>query len=338
MIPPKNCIATKVVALLALLLASQAAVAESAGVVSDSTGPLLAKTASGSIKVLVAGSSVEPLDTLISRPGVYARVTLTDHSDLALGPDTELAIESYSFHDKGMAANTAVLRLSKGSVRVSTGTLGARDTDSFTLAAGQTTIAIHHSVFIATYLQATHSQLSQRDNASASADRAHVFAASNPSSTDARSTVQAPSSTNARSAVHVPSALDATLLAAMTRPVTGHMYLRVASVLANPTQPLELSDSPIRLAQSPPAPGGGTLPPGLYVQVIDGLINVANPAGSQSFTAGQFGFTPSIKQPPIILPANPSIQFTPPPSFSTPASPTPGSSGSKPADVDCVVR
>jgi hypothetical protein len=87
MTPPKKCIATKSgAALLALLLASQLAVAEPAGVVSDSTGPLLAKGASGSIKVLAVGSSVEPLDTLISRPGVYARVTLTDHSDLVLGP------------------------------------------------------------------------------------------------------------------------------------------------------------------------------------------------------------------------------------------------------------
>jgi len=104
MTPPKKCIAIKSGALLALLLASPLALAEPAGVVSDSTGPLLARSASGSIKVLAVGSRVEPLDTLISRPGVYARVTLTDHSDLALGPDTELVIENYSFKDQGSRA------------------------------------------------------------------------------------------------------------------------------------------------------------------------------------------------------------------------------------------
>jgi hypothetical protein len=66
------------------------------------------------------------------------------------------------------------------------------------------------------------------------------------------------------------------------------------------------------------APPGGKLSPGLYVQVIDGLIHVSNPAGSQNFSAGQFGYTPSLKQPPVLLPSNPGMQFTPPPSFSAP--------------------
>lgn len=322
MTPPKKCIAIEAGALLALLLASQLAVAEPAGVVSDSTGPLLAKSASGSIKVLAVGSSVEPLDTLISRPGVYARVTLTDHSDLALGPDTELAIESYSFHDKGSQPDTkgasanangsqpdtkgaqadaVVLRLSKGSVRISSGTLGTRATDTFTLAAGTATINIHHSVFIATYIDGPQGQLAQR-------------------------------------------AIEDEIHPAMVRSDSGRMYVRVASTSTHPTQPLELTDSPVRLAQiappAPPAPGApttGTLPPGLYVQVIDGLINVSNSGGSQNFAAGQFGFTPSIQQPPVIIPANPGMQFTPPPAFSAPAAGQTGV-GAKSNNVDCVVR
>ena len=88
-----------------------------------------------------------------------------------------------------------------------------------------------------------------------------------------------------------------------------------------------------------PTPGGAARAPGLYVQVLDGLIHVTNPAGTQNFAAGQFSFTPSFKQPPVILPANPGMQFTPPPSF-TPS--TLGGSGAaapgKAAAVDCVVR
>jgi FecR-like protein len=299
---PLNCLATKAGALLALLLATRMAVAEPAGIVSDSTGPLLAKSASGSIKVLVVGSSVSPLDTLVSRHGVYARVTLTDHSDLALGPDTELAIEKYSFHDKDPQANTAVLRLAKGSVRVTSGALGTRNTDTFTLVAGATTIDIHRSVFVATYIEQPQASLGKLDEAP---PRASIFAATDTP--------------------------------AMGRPTPGHTYLRVSSFPSRPAKPLELTDSPIQLAQNGLA-SPATLNPGLYVQVLDGAINVSNGSGSQNFTAGQFGFTPSVPQPPVILPANPGMQFTPPPSFSSTTGSQNGASGSKPGDVDCVVR
>jgi hypothetical protein len=300
---PKKCIATKLAAELALLLASHVAIAAPAGVVSDTTGPLLAKTATGSIKVLATGSSVETLDTLISRPGVYARVILTDHSDLALGPDTELAIESYSFHVKSSEANTAVLRLDKGSVRLTSGTLGARDTDTYTLAAGPTTIAIHHSVFIATYTDGAKGEIAQRGDELTPAYR-----------------------TPASAIDHTPTVAS-----------NGHTYLRVASYPTHPPQSLELTDSPLHLAQSAPPLPGGTRAPGLYVQVLDGAINLANSAGSQNFAAGQFGYTPNIVQPPVILPANPGLQFTPPPAFNAPSSQSP-SGGSKSNTVDCIVR
>jgi len=96
---------------------------------------------------------------------------------------------------------------------------------------------------------------------------------------------------------------------------------------------------PLQLAQNTPPPiRTGGLAPGLYVQVLDGLINVSNPGGSTNFAAGQFGYTPSIKQPPVIVPANPGIQFTPPPSFSSTS--VSGTAGSAPKSnaVDCVVR
>jgi hypothetical protein len=314
---PKKCIATKSGALLALLLASQLAVAEPAGVVSDSTGPLLAKTAGGSIKVLTVGSSVELLDTLISRPGVYARVILTDHSDLALGPDTELAIESYSFHEKGSQADTALLRLSKGSVRISSGTLGTRDTDTFTLAAGPATINIHHSVFIATYIDRAQGQLAQRD-----VDSTPPIDGTPPSIEGTRP-------------------IEGRLLPAMARPTNGHLHLQVAAITMRPAQPLELADSQLRLAQIvPPAPtpNAGGLAPGLYVQVIDGQINLSNAGGSQNFAAGQFGYTSNITQPPVIVPANPGMQFTPPPAFSAPSTGTQNGGGSKSGTVDCIVR
>lgn len=94
------------------------------------------------------------------------------------------------------------------------------------------------------------------------------------------------------------------------------------------------------LAQSvPTTPGTGGLAAGLYVHVIDGVINLTNKGGSQSFSAGQFGYTASIVQPPVVVPANPGIKFTPPPSFSSSSTPqvSSGSAG-KSKNVDCEVR
>lgn len=96
----------------------------------------------------------------------------------------------------------------------------------------------------------------------------------------------------------------------------------------------------LQLAQNQPnAPGTGGLAAGLYVHVIDGTINLTNRGGSQSFAAGQFGYTASFVQPPVVVPANPGLQFTPPPAFSS--SSNAGSSGNdngKSNNVDCEVR
>jgi len=96
--------------------------------------------------------------------------------------------------------------------------------------------------------------------------------------------------------------------------------------------------TPAPTSPVPPVPTA-TRAPGLYVQVLDGLIHVTNPVGTQNFSAGQFGFTPSFKQPPVLLPTNPGVQFTPPPVFSSSTGPmasngTPGKSN----NVDCEVR
>jgi hypothetical protein len=292
--PTKRCIATRVCALLALFLAGQA-VAEPIGVVTDSTGPLLAKTATGAIKVLAVGSSVELSDTLVSRTGAYARVALTDHTLVALGPDTELALDKYSFHEKASPAqenspgpDEAVLVLSRGSVRVTSGILGTRDTDSFTLRAGTAVIDVHHSTFIAEYRQPSPGQLARGDIMLAPVRRAPVLGLGH----------------------------------------AGGKYTYVQ---------LQSFDS-VRLAQNTPPGLPSTMAPGLYVQVLDGVINVSNKGGSTNFSAGQFGFTASIIQPPVVVPKNPGLQFTPPPAFSSPPASQGGNASSKSNAVDCVVR
>ena len=102
--------------------------------------------------------------------------------------------------------------------------------------------------------------------------------------------------------------------------------------------PPNTSSPRLLLAQNTQPGATNGLNPGLYVQVLDGTIHVTNGGGTQNFTAGQFGFTPGFQQPPVILPSNPGMQFTPPPSFSSTTGASNGSSAAKPGDVDCQVR
>ncbi len=103
---------------------------------------------------------------------------------------------------------------------------------------------------------------------------------------------------------------------------------------------VSLNDAtPMLLAQAIlPAPGADGRSPGLYVQVLDGMINLTNKGGTQSFTSGQFGYTPSFTQPPVVLPANPGIKFTPPPAFSVSSGPQAAGTDKQSGSVNCEVR
>jgi hypothetical protein len=72
---------------------------------------------------------------------------------------------------------------------------------------------------------------------------------------------------------------------------------------------------PPMLTQAPPSNGG--MPPGTYVHVLDGFVQVSNSGGAQTYGAGQTGFTSSFTQPPVVLPNNPGVNLNPPPSFLT---------------------
>lgn len=54
---------------------------------------------------------------------------------------------------------------------------------------------------------------------------------------------------------------------------------------------------------------------GLHLDVAAGVISVTNPAGSQEFNAGQFGYVPNANTPPQIVPPQQGIQVTMPSSI-----------------------
>ena len=87
-----------------------------------------------------------------------------------------------------------------------------------------------------------------------------------------------------------------------------------------------------------PVPPGPSLAPGLHVSVTDGAIVVSNQGGVQQFSAGQFGFTASILQPPLVVPPNPALKFAPPPVFANQPTAALNAPVDKSGGVDCIVR
>jgi hypothetical protein len=293
---PKKCTATRTLlgallcaTLLATLFsATLAHAADVVGTVANLSGPLLAKKADGSVKILAQKSAVEQGDTLVSEKNTYARIRFIDNSEITLRPETQLKIDNFSYEADKPEKDSALFSLVKGGLRSVTGLLGKRNHDRFGMHTPTATIGIRGTIFIAEYIPPADTTVARFGAAS--------VAALDPGLAASAST---------RSDAPAPGALQ-----------------------------------PLQLAQNVPAlPGGGGRAPGLYVQVIDGLIHVSNGGGSQNFAAGQFGFTPSFQQPPVILPANPGMRFQPPPAFSSSSVSKNGTGTSaKGKEVDCEVR
>lgn len=264
------------VALLACLgLGNAAFAAQVAATVTRLSGPLLAKKANGSVKILSVKSEVEEGDTLVTEKNTYAQIKFIDNSEVTLKPSTTFKVESFAFDDGKPDADSATLNLVKGGLRSVTGLLGKRSKEKFALKTPTATIGIRGTTFTADYIEASEEGVA-------------AVAAYNLAST---------------------AALEAGIA---------------------PIQPLQLAQ-----ANTAPKPPG--LPAGLYVSVIDGAINLTNRGGSTNFAAGQFGYTANIQAPPVVVPANPGLKFTPPPTFSQTSNKSSANSG-KAAAVDCEVR
>ncbi|MYM26948.1 iron dicitrate transport regulator FecR [Duganella sp. CY15W] len=133
-----------------------------------------------------------------------------------------------------------------------------------------------------------------------------------------------------------------TFIAEWVEPSAEAVAAREAYLLASTAalDPLAAPVQPLMLAQGPVPNMPPTIKPGLYVQVIDGIINLSNSGGSQTFNAGQFGFTPNVTTQAVVIPQNPGLRFSPPPVFN-PTSSQPGANTAAPPksnSVDCEVR
>lgn len=260
------------------------------GTVIDLSGLPLIRTTNGTVEVLGEQSTVEPGDTLISEQGTYARIKFIDNSEIILRPNSQLAIETFSFDAAHHENDQAKFRLIKGALRVTSGLIAKHTEGRFVLSTSTSTINVREAVFIAEFVPEDASKVATYRAASMAALSLTDF------------------STNATRS-------DAPLA----------------------VMPLRMPP-PLQLVQNtPPTTKPGGLAAGLYVSVIDGAINLTNRGGSTNFSAGQFGYTASVTKPPVVVPANPGLKFTPPPTFSSSSNSKTGISSSAKA-VDCEVR
>jgi hypothetical protein len=286
----KKCTAIKPLLLLALMWpATLVYAAQGIGSVTHLSGPLLAKKADGTIRVLALKSVLEPGDTLVTQEKTYAQIRFDDDSQLTLQPATTLSIDKFSYQAAKPDADNIAFTLVRGGVRSTAGLLGKRSKDRVVLTTPMAQIGMQGGSATVQYRESNVEDVAlQLDYLRAST-----------------------------------AMLDAPLLAT-----------RSDAPAAAIIQPLMLA----QIAPRPMAPSGlPSVPPGLYIQVTDGALIVSNRGGVQNFSAGQFGYVANISQPPIIVPKNPALQFTPPPAFSAPPPPTSTNPG-KSNQVDCIVR
>ncbi|MEH6435748.1 FecR family protein [Massilia sp. DD77] len=148
-----KCIATKAVLFAVLLGVGGAAwAAQVAGMITRLSGPLLAKKADGSVKVLALRSEIESGDTLVSEKNTYAQIKFVDNSEITLRPGTTFKVEDFSFDQNKPEDDKASYSLVKGGLRSITGLMGKRNKEKFSLKTPAATIGIRGTTFVAQYV------------------------------------------------------------------------------------------------------------------------------------------------------------------------------------------
>lgn len=300
---PKNCIAISGLrGWLVALCVAPAMAGTAVGTVTHVNGPLLLKRADGAIKAIALNSFVEQGDTLVTEKNTYAQLKFADDSEVTLKPGTQLKIEVLVYNAGATDNMDTVFSMTQGAVQIKTGAAARATPESIKLV-------------MPSLLNPT---------ASATVDRK-------------------------AGTTFVAEYIAGSAESQLARWDSRQLAARYPAVVLASAESAYRTDAPSLsppkdwgaaqlLAQLTPPPPTGARAPGLYVQVLDGLIHVTNPAGTSNFSAGQFGYTASFRTPPVILPINPGIRFTPPPVFSSSAGPSSSSGPSKSNTVDCEVR
>jgi hypothetical protein len=234
--PTPRSIAISLLLLSLLLIFSSVSFAETeVGRVTHLSGPLFAKKADGTTRVLSINSAVEQGDTLVTEKKTYARIKFTDTGEINMRPGTQLKVSQYTFDQAKPTEDKVVFNLIMGGMRSVTGMIGKRgDQDSYKLVTDTAVAGVRGTTYECKICQGN----------------------------------------------------------------------------------------------------CGSIPNGLYLFVLEGVIHVSNTAGSQNLNAGQYMYVQTASSIPKILPGNPGIDFTLPTSIAD----SPKGGEAKKADPGCVVR
>ncbi|MGZ3184298.1 MAG: FecR family protein, partial [Telluria sp.] len=296
--------------------------AQVVGTVTHLSGPLVAKKANGTVKVLAVKSEVENGDTLVSEKNTYAQIKFVDNGQITLRPGTVFKIENYSYNADKPDGDAEHLELIKGGLRSVTGLLGKRNKEKFALKTPSATIGIRGTTFIATYVppsRPTSNDMRINPNPSPLSE---AVQGKLPSGAPGTGTIDRSPDGGGNLTVSgkLPTAGGSTPGTPTPTGSTGTTQQGMAAQLAPllnggsappVTPPAPPGSGSVGLGQlpAPVGPSGPpSLAPGLHLQVTDGAIVVTNAGGSLGFQAGQFGYVPSVNQPPVIVPSNPGIQ------------------------------
>ena len=148
------------VAILALALGSIGpGWAVPAGEVTHLSGTLSARKADGTSKLLSIKSQVEEGDLVATEADTYARLKLTDGSEIVLRPNSQLKFDAYAFQNEKPESDNVVLRMLKGGLRAVTGLIGKRNRDKVNVQTVTATIGIRGTHFGALLCQDDCSQV-----------------------------------------------------------------------------------------------------------------------------------------------------------------------------------
>jgi len=132
----------------ALIFAANSFAGEKVGTVTHISGPLFAKKADGTSRVLAVNSIIEEGDTIITEKGTYGRIKFIDNSEMTLRPNTQIRISNFKFNQASSKEDSAVFDLARGGLRAVTGLVGKRgDPDSYKVNAPTGTIGIRGTVY-----------------------------------------------------------------------------------------------------------------------------------------------------------------------------------------------
>jgi hypothetical protein len=130
----------------ALMLASAAATAAGAGIVTHLSGTLSVQRPDGAVRILSQKSEVHPGDVLTTQRDSYAQINFTDGSSMTIRPNTQLKIEQYRFVQDEPQEDNYFVQLIKGGLRTVTGLIGKRgNKDAYKIGTNTATIGIRGS-------------------------------------------------------------------------------------------------------------------------------------------------------------------------------------------------